>query len=112
MSEPLEYGKPASRSPTVLGIISIVCAPSLFLFAAGFAGRINSTLLMGGLWGIVLSGLSLGVLGIVYSKCLACGYSLTGNTSGVCPECGTAIESKPAPNKSDEFQTLSLPDSG
>lgn len=23
--------------------------------------------------------------------CLACGYDLTGNTSGVCPECGTAI---------------------
>ena len=24
--------------------------------------------------------------------CLACGYSLTGNESGVCPECGTAVE--------------------
>lgn len=24
------------------------------------------------------------------NQCLACGYSLTGNTSGVCPECGTA----------------------
>lgn len=24
-------------------------------------------------------------------QCLACGYSLTGNVSGVCPECGTAI---------------------
>ena len=23
--------------------------------------------------------------------CHACGYNLTGNTSGVCPECGTAI---------------------
>ena len=23
--------------------------------------------------------------------CLTCGYNLTGNTSGVCPECGTAI---------------------
>jgi hypothetical protein len=22
-------------------------------------------------------------------QCLACGYSLTGNISGVCPECGT-----------------------
>ncbi|MCK4623880.1 MAG: hypothetical protein KAV00_01105 [Phycisphaerae bacterium] len=26
------------------------------------------------------------------SRCLKCGYSLTGNTSGVCPECGEAIE--------------------
>ena len=25
-------------------------------------------------------------------SCVACGYSLTGNTSGICPECGTAIE--------------------
>ena len=24
-------------------------------------------------------------------QCVACGYSLSGNTSGVCPECGTAI---------------------
>ena len=26
--------------------------------------------------------------------CLACGYSLTGNVSGTCPECGTAIPAK------------------
>lgn len=25
-----------------------------------------------------------------HNQCVACGYSLTGNTSGVCPECGTA----------------------
>ncbi len=25
------------------------------------------------------------------NQCLTCGYSLTGNTSGICPECGTAI---------------------
>ena len=24
-------------------------------------------------------------------QCLKCGYSLTGNTSGVCPECGTDV---------------------
>ena len=28
--------------------------------------------------------------------CRACGYNLTGNTSGVCPECGTPIPSKRA----------------
>jgi hypothetical protein len=27
-------------------------------------------------------------------SCTTCGYELTGNTSGVCPECGTAIEAK------------------
>ncbi|MDB5355283.1 MAG: hypothetical protein JWN24_1736 [Phycisphaerales bacterium] len=29
--------------------------------------------------------------------CRGCGYDLTGNTSGVCPECGTRIESKLVP---------------
>jgi hypothetical protein len=28
--------------------------------------------------------------------CATCNYNLTGNTSGVCPECGTAITSPPA----------------
>ncbi len=27
--------------------------------------------------------------------CLTCGYNLTGNTSGVCPECGTRVEASP-----------------
>jgi hypothetical protein len=27
--------------------------------------------------------------------CIACGYNLTGNASGVCPECGTPVPSKP-----------------
>jgi len=26
--------------------------------------------------------------------CLACGYNLTGNVSGICPECGTAIPAR------------------
>ena len=25
-------------------------------------------------------------------QCLSCGYNLTGNASGVCPECGRAIK--------------------
>jgi|GEM_PF-2856401 len=29
-------------------------------------------------------------------KCAKCGYDLTGNVSGVCPECGTAVAAKPA----------------
>jgi hypothetical protein len=27
--------------------------------------------------------------------CQRCGYCLTGNTSGVCPECGTKVQSEP-----------------
>ena len=30
-----------------------------------------------------------------YNLCLACGYDLKGNTSGVCSECGAAIMSPP-----------------
>jgi hypothetical protein len=28
-------------------------------------------------------------------SCSTCGYNLTGNTSGVCPECGTPVSNKP-----------------
>jgi hypothetical protein len=30
-------------------------------------------------------------LAALHNSCLACGYNLTGNVSGVCPECGTAV---------------------
>ena len=30
-----------------------------------------------------------------HNLCYACGYNLTGNVSGVCPECGTKIRQKP-----------------
>jgi len=29
--------------------------------------------------------------GVVPGTCVACGYNLTGNASGVCPECGTLV---------------------
>jgi hypothetical protein len=29
-----------------------------------------------------------------FSRCPSCGYNLTGNVSGVCPECGTPISKK------------------
>jgi hypothetical protein len=28
-------------------------------------------------------------------RCTSCGYNLTGNTSGICPECGTPVPRKP-----------------
>ena len=27
-------------------------------------------------------------------ECVACGYDLTGNVSGVCPECGTPVDTR------------------
>lgn len=34
---------------------------------------------------------------IPLGHCKKCGYNLTGNVSGVCPECGTKIEQPPIP---------------
>ena len=31
----------------------------------------------------------------LFPRCLNCGYQLTGNTSGICPECGEPIEQTP-----------------
>jgi hypothetical protein len=28
----------------------------------------------------------------IRGRCLSCGYNLTGNTTGICPECGTTID--------------------
>ena len=35
-------------------------------------------------------------------RCLGCGYNLTGNTSGVCPECGTRIDELQIPTVARE----------
>jgi len=46
---------------------------------------------------IVVSGVLRGVLPDVYETpglCFKCGYNLTGNVSGVCPECGRLIQSQ------------------
>ncbi len=53
---------------------------------------------------IVLAALVLAVFGLPRlrrrlrakrSQCLRCGYDLTGNVSGVCPECGAAVAAAP-----------------
>lgn len=46
-----------------------------------------------------------------YSKfpaghCQTCGYDLTGNVSGRCPECGRAIERFDAPSSAAKFENL------
>ena len=46
-----------------------------------------------------------------HTVCMACGYDLTGNVTGICPECGEhAIESQPAgyPPKSQPFRQDSV----
>ena len=50
--------------------------------------------LAGGLW---LTGRhSSAAMRIRTGHCVHCGYNLTGNVSGVCPECGTAVASSKA----------------
>jgi hypothetical protein len=38
--------------------------------------------------------------------CRKCGYNLTGNVSGICPECGTPV---PAPNAGNQDRHMSAP---
>lgn len=40
-----------------------------------------------------------------YDRCLHCGYSLRGNLSGICPECGAATSIAPkSGNSSDQVE--------
>lgn len=56
----------------------------------GFA--VNSVLYGGALWSLTLGPFTLRrMLRKQRGGCVTCGYDLTGNTSGRCPECGAAI---------------------
>jgi len=90
----------------VIGV-AVVCSLTAS-FTAVFL-RLNSpnivaAILTGFLCGLVGTGLGVVIVNHVIisialpylreeisSLCISCGYSLTGNVSGVCPECGTKI---------------------
>ena len=43
-----------------------------------------------------------------HPACRACGYDLTGNVSGVCPECGTPTSlngDRPAPRRAEDLRS-------
>jgi hypothetical protein len=59
------------------------------------------------LWLIAIVGAALAILAIRRARhvremqrragrCVACGYDLTGNISGICPECGTKVSATPS----------------
>jgi hypothetical protein len=91
----------------VLSFIALAIAVKLqFAFSSGFA--VKATNLLGSAAGIVLLGLTLtgpfvalDLLSVVEATasqanlCTRCGYNLTGNISGVCPECGMPTEATP-----------------
>lgn len=84
-----------SRLSRVLGTVSVTCLGTPAL-AAPFVGRgwPPAELILFSVFFMVP-----GVLGIVFNgflfenpgHCKTCGYNLTGNVSGRCSECGTAI---------------------
>jgi hypothetical protein len=49
-----------------------------------------NTIFFGAVWWAIFFAGSLGrrALRVRAGRCLRCGYDLTGNTSGICPECG------------------------
>jgi len=89
----------ARRTPLsrVLGLISIACIALPTLAITAVEGWPPQEA-----W--VWIGLSIapGIIAIVFNRtprskpghCTKCGYNLTGNTSGVCSECGAAVRCK------------------
>lgn len=74
---------PPSNVPARWSRSSALLLPLLVITLSGFAvGPIIAS------WGIRR-------LRSATHLCIACGYNLTGNTSGTCPECGTPVPSKP-----------------
>jgi len=70
MNKPLEYRTPTksvSQFALVLGILSTSCAPLFFTFSS-FHSSIDHDLWISVLQLIVFVGITLGLLGIVYSK--------------------------------------------
>ncbi|HEX4793147.1 MAG TPA: hypothetical protein VH370_05115 [Humisphaera sp.] len=41
-------------------------------------------------------------------RCISCGYDLTGNVSGVCPECANKVKSEHSPREHDNPPTEKL----
>ncbi len=59
----------------------LLLAPILLIFGTSFVGAV-----LVGFWIRTVRG-----AGYPAGCCKGCGYNLTGNTSGVCPECGEKI---------------------
>jgi hypothetical protein len=84
----------------ILGVASLNLAPAAGEPAFGRTFRIQASLQRAAL---TLNLAALGAVGVEWRNyarhrrrarlglCASCGYSLTGNTSGTCPECGTPV---------------------
>jgi hypothetical protein len=80
--------------PILTGLLAPVAAlGSLAELVFGIAAIFIPLLMVIGAWMLFLGGLT-----VCFASrhrpghCHCCDYNLTGNVSGVCPECGTAVE--------------------
>lgn len=71
--------------------ISFASPRWFFSFAVALAILAVSALTWGYIGGRVVGALNARQASLMKGCCSACGYSLTGNISGVCPECGTRV---------------------
>jgi hypothetical protein len=82
------------------GLLTVRIIEALFGHEHGFAPAFVGTLIQGGLLNLVLLAYMFVIYGfqrallpkpVRHGFCAVCGYNLTGNVSGICPECGTPI---------------------
>ena len=71
--------------------ISFTPPPRFFAFAVPPTILAVSALAWGYVGGRIVGGAIARRTLLMKGYCSACGYNLTGNTSGVCPECGTKV---------------------
>ncbi len=78
------------------GFASLVGAYVLLIVPAGFGVTLVLSVPVAGLWVVVarVMGWSIvvpGFTGVVVHRCGGCGYDVTGNETGRCPECGISL---------------------
>jgi hypothetical protein len=78
----LDVGAAPTRNTVVEAIGGLIAFAGLFVFVAALIYSVRFAL------GLVATPPK-------SDACSRCGYNLTGNTSGVCPECGTPVLVKP-----------------
>ena len=78
-------------------LIQAIVIPEILLLPKGYHSAIMqviATIVGSGVYALTVTWMAMPWLRRSTGKtghCQSCGYSLTGNTSGVCPECGTAV---------------------
>jgi hypothetical protein len=91
---------------TALGWFTVPDQVSLVLPAAPLIAKVVALLFTASLLDVVRRLLPLRSLSVAGRHCLTCRYDLTGNISGVCPECGTPTPQSRRRRRDDEVEEL------